>query len=138
MSPHDEAMLSAAERAALAGLESKAEADDPRLAAALRGGIRRSWPPLRIPPSLVPSALLHSALVRSVGTWVGPLLGVAGLVVMIVALSSLTILAALGAVAFMTGAALSAGLVRSGVSAGVRAFPRQGKGASDQGSGPVA
>ena len=129
MSPHDEATLSAAERAALAGLETKAEADDPRLAAALRGGIRRSWPTLRIPPALV-----HSALVRSAHTWMGPALVVIGLAVMIVALSSLTILAVAGALVFMAGAAMSAGLVRSGVEAGFRALPSQDKGRDDDGS----
>ncbi|MBO0692587.1 MAG: DUF3040 domain-containing protein [Acidimicrobiaceae bacterium] len=129
MSPHDEAMLSPAERAALAGLESKAEADDPRLAAALRGGIRRSFPTLRVPP-----ALIHSALVRSAGGWIGPLLVVVGLAVMIVALSSLTILAAFGAVAFMIGAVLSAGLVRRGVTAGFRSLPGQEKRRGDEGS----
>jgi hypothetical protein len=124
MSPHDEAMLSAAERAALAGLESKAEADDPRLAAALRGGIRRSWPSLRVPP----------ALLRSARTWLGPVLTVAGLAVMIVALSSITILAAAGAVAFMAGAAMSADLVRSGVTAGFHALPSQDHRSDDEGS----
>jgi hypothetical protein len=124
MSPHDEATLSAAERAALAGLESKAEADDPRLAAALRGGIRRSWPTLRVPP----------ALVRSTRSWMGPVLAVGGLAVMIFALSSLTILAAAGALAFMTGAVLSAALVRSGVAAGIRALPTQDKPSDDEGS----
>ena len=134
MSPHDEAMLSAAERAALAGLESKAEADDPRLAAALRGGIRRSWPALRIPSSLIRSTFVRSALVRSARTWMGPVLVVAGLAVMIVALSSITILAAAGALMFMTGAALSARLVRSGVSAGFRSLPGQEKGRDGEGS----
>lgn len=129
MSPHDEAMLTAAERAALAGLESKAEADDPRLAAALRGGIRRSLPTLRIPP-----ALIHSALVRSARTWLGPLLVVAGLAVMIVALSSLTILAAAGALAFVSGAALSAPLVRSGFRAGFHGRPGQDDRRDDKGS----
>lgn len=124
MSPHDEATLSAAERAALAGLESKAEADDPRLAAALKGGLRRSWPTFRIPP----------ALVRSTRTWMGPVLSVAGLAVMIVALSSLTAVAVFGAAVFMTGAVMSAGLVRSGVAAGMRALPGQDQRSDDEGS----
>lgn len=63
----------------------------------------------------------------------GPVLGVVGLAVMIVSLSALTILAAAGAVAFMTGAVLSAGLVRSGVAAGVRSLPTQDRRSEEDG-----
>jgi Protein of unknown function (DUF3040) len=108
MSARDEEVLSAAERAALAGLESKAEADDPRLAAALRGGgggrPHRDLH-LQVPPGLA----------RASRSWLGPVLFVAGLAVMVVALSSSTLLAAAGAVMVVGGVLLSTGLIRSRV-----------------------
>lgn len=104
MSTRDDATLSAAERAALAGLESQAEADDPRLAAHLRGG-RRALPSFRVPP----------ALTRVVRTWTGPCAVVVGLAVMILAVSQSTVAALAGALLFITGGLLSASLVRSGL-----------------------
>lgn len=102
MSTRDDAKLSAAERAALAGLESKAAADDPRLAAQLRGG-GRGWPDWHVPEP-VRRALRAAA---------GPLAVLAGLAAMVLALSASTPVALAGAVVFVGGMLLSAGPARA-------------------------
>jgi hypothetical protein len=124
MSTRDEATLSAAERAALAGLESKAEADDPRLAAQLRGG-----------GHALPSLHLPAALVRASQTWVGPVVAVAGLVLMILTLSSAVVLALVGALLFMGGLLLCSSLVRHGIGATVHVLPGRQTRDQDHGEG---
>lgn len=101
MSTRDDATLSEAERAALAGLESKAEADDPRLAAQLRGR-RRTLPKLTVPPMIF--HLSH--------TVVGPILALVGLVVLVFSLGTAFPLAVVATAVFFGGMILSAGLVR--------------------------
>jgi Protein of unknown function (DUF3040) len=124
MSTRDEATLSAAERAALAGLESKAEADDPRLAAQLRGG-GHARPTLQVPPGLV----------RASQTWAGPVVAVAGLALMVLALSSAVIIALVGALLFMGGLLMSSSLVRHGLGATVHVLPGRQTHDQDHGEG---
>ncbi|MGH9123066.1 MAG: DUF3040 domain-containing protein [Acidimicrobiales bacterium] len=85
MSTRDDAGLSPRERAALAHLEQRAEADDPALAAALRGrgSDLRQW--LRKLPALPKSP------------WWGGALSVAGLVIMIAFFAASTLAALAGA-----------------------------------------
>jgi hypothetical protein len=124
MSTRDEATLSAAERAALAGLESKAEADDPRLAAQLRGG-GRVRPSLQVPPGLI----------RASQTWAGPVVVVAGLAMMILSLSSSVGLALTGAVLLVAGLLMTAGLVRHSIGAAVHVVPDRQTHDQDHGEG---
>jgi hypothetical protein len=124
MSTRDEATLSAAERAALAGLESKAEADDPRLAAQLRGG-GRVRPTLQVPPGLI----------RASQTWAGPVVAVAGMAMMILALSSEVGVAVFGALFFVAGLLMSSSLVRHGIGATVHVLPGRQNHDQDHGEG---
>jgi hypothetical protein len=128
MSTRDDATLSAAERAALAGLESQAEADDPRLAAHLRGG-RHAIPSFQVPP----------ALIRGLRTWIGPSAVIVGLALMILAVSQSTVVALAGALLFITGGLLSASLVHSGLEAAQRVLsgrePDRGDGDTDRSAG---
>lgn len=73
MGARDDARLSEQERAALAGLEAKAEHDDPRLAVRLRGHHARFRPQFHVPPVLVAWLGRLNPLV------IGPVLGVLGL-----------------------------------------------------------
>jgi hypothetical protein len=95
MSIRDEASLSAQERAALAGLEARAAADDPRLAANLKTGLRRSWS--------LPRWDMGSRLASTL--WVGPLLSVAGLAIMVLSLSVSIALGVVGAFVACAGLA---------------------------------
>ncbi len=124
MSARDEATLSAAERAALAGLESKAEADDPRLAAQLRGGLRRRPAP-RVP----------AGLVRASQTWAGPMTAVVGLAMMVLGLSSLLVVSLLGVALLVAGLAMTATLVRRRLGASVQVLPGQQSHDQDHGEG---
>lgn len=89
-----ESRLSDAELLILEGLEAKAEADDPHLAATLRGGSGRlrtlPHPSLSLPHGLsLPHVELHPRIPDQVAGWAwGALVGVAGFVVMILALSA--------------------------------------------------
>lgn len=75
MSARDDVTLSAKERVALASLEAQARADDPSLAARLRG---RCIPRIRFQlPTLTTAALVWTGLVSTVG----------GLALMVVTLS---------------------------------------------------
>ncbi len=101
MSTRDDATLSEAERAALAGLESKAEAEDPRLAAQLRGR-RRTLPKLTVPP-----ALFH--LSRTV---FGPITALVGLAVLLLSLGTVFPLAVAATAVFLVGMIASGGFAR--------------------------
>jgi hypothetical protein len=96
MSTPHEASLTEKERAILAGLAAQAEADDPTLAATLRGRARRVH---RLPrPSVelrVPSVVSHWA-------W-GVVLAVVGLVVIVVSLSVSIVLGVVGVVLTAAG-----------------------------------
>ena len=104
MSAPDEGMLTAQERAALASLEARAAADDPRLADHLRG--LRSKERLRALPK--PDVSRFSATVSS--TWAsmrplvwGPLLTVVGLVAVVFGLGVSLILSVVGVIVTATG-----------------------------------
>lgn len=107
MSTRDDAKLSDKERAALAGLEAEAEADDPGLAAHLRGRRGGHRKPLTVPPQL--TAASRTAL--------GPIVAVLGLFVVVLTLSASVAVAALGLVVMVAGATMSSVLVRSVISA---------------------
>ena len=106
MSGPEEAVLSAQERAALAQLEQRAAADDPRLASQLRGAARRRaatarlvaavahlWAALR-PAVWGPVLLVAGLTLTAVGVGAGLALGVVGVVLTTAALSLLVRLAA--------------------------------------------
>ena len=82
MSGPEEAVLSAQERAALAQLEQRAAADDPRLASQLRGVARR-----RADTARLVAALGHRWASLRPAVW-GPLLLVAGLAITAVGLGA--------------------------------------------------
>ncbi|MGH9056195.1 MAG: DUF3040 domain-containing protein [Acidimicrobiales bacterium] len=106
MSTRDDASLTAQERAALARLEATAVADDPQLAARLKGPMFR----LRLAahhPEL--PAWLHSPWLRH--RWWGALAAVAGLVMMLWGLSTTWVLGVVGALAAAFGLWLIAGAV---------------------------
>jgi hypothetical protein len=96
MGIRDEASLSPRERAALAGLEARAAAEDPRLADKLAGARRWQWPRPRVPAVLTGLAPL---------VW-GPLLVVIGVAAMVVGLSVGTALGVAGAVVTAGGLTL--------------------------------
>jgi Flp pilus assembly protein TadB len=112
MSTRDEAALSDAERAALAGLETKAEADDPRLAAQLRGRRRRRTPTIAVPPFVLRT---REVLERGSHTVLGPLVAVAGLVLAVLTLSISVPLALVGVALLVAGLVMSSVLVRATV-----------------------
>jgi hypothetical protein len=91
MSTRDEPSLSEREQAILAGLAAKAEAEDPTLAAALRG--RRRAPSVRVPA--VPVPLRHWG-------W-GAVLAVVGLLLVVLSLSAGLTLGVVGALAAFAG-----------------------------------
>jgi Protein of unknown function (DUF3040) len=96
MSTPHEASLTEKERAILASLAAQAEADDPSLAAALRGGTRR--------PRRRPKLTFRVGIPGAVSHWAwGLLLAVAGLVVMVVSLSVSVGLGVVGAVLTVLG-----------------------------------
>jgi hypothetical protein len=110
MSARDDATLSAQERAALAGLEARAEADDPKLAAQLSGhGGRPSW--LRVPGFGVAVRLNF----RPNPLIAGPLLGVLGVVGLVLGLAISLVISVAGLVALTGGLLLMAGVARSRV-----------------------
>lgn len=84
MSTRDDARLTAQERAALSNLEALASADDPQLAARLRGPTR--WRPLVLPPVpgwirspwLAVPALLAGLVLMMASLSIGLPVGVAG------------------------------------------------------------
>ncbi len=88
MSTPHEASLTEKERAILAGLAAQAEADDPSLAATLRGRARRARG-LPRPTVRVPAAVSHWG-------W-GLALAALGLVVVVVSLSVSVVVGAVGA-----------------------------------------
>src|ERR1700730_11727250 len=93
MGLRDDATLSPQERAALAGLEARAVADDPALAASLRGTDRFK---LTIP-------LWLPALVGQL--WVGPVLLMAGILLTLLSLSVSLVLGIFGALVMAAGIA---------------------------------
>src|SRR3984957_3135722 len=93
MGLRDDATLSPQERAALAGLEARAAADDPALAASLRGTDRFK---LTVPSWLPP-------LVGQL--WVGPVLLVAGILLTLLSLSVSLVLGIFGALVMAAGIA---------------------------------
>jgi hypothetical protein len=96
MSTPHEAGLTEKERAILAGLAAAAEADDPTLAAALRGRSRRIGVPQPVRHALrVPDAVGHWA-------W-GLVLALAGLVVMIVSVATVVGFGVVGALMAFAG-----------------------------------
>ncbi|MGH9094764.1 MAG: DUF3040 domain-containing protein [Acidimicrobiales bacterium] len=98
MSARDDATLSAQERAALAGLEARAESDDPRLANQLRGQKGpRPQVHLSVPPGLVAWWSRTNLLV------VGPILAIAGLAGLVVGVSVSLVLGVAGAVVATAG-----------------------------------
>ncbi len=111
MSGPDEGMLTAQERAALASLEARAVADDPGLASHLRG--LRSKERLRGLPkrdlTWATSAASRFWLSMRPAVW-GPLLTVAGLVVVVLGLAVSLALSVLGVALAVTGLGLSARL----------------------------
>ncbi len=98
MSARDDAMLSAQERAALAGLEARAETDDPRLASHLRGQVSV---PGRVRVTIPPGLWAWAA---HVNLWlVGPVLAVLGLIGLLVGVAVSPVVGVLGAVAAAGG-----------------------------------
>jgi hypothetical protein len=96
MSTPHEASLTEKERAILAGLAAQAEADDPTLAATLRGRARRARRLPHISVRLrVPTVVSHWA-------W-GVALAVLGLAVMVASLSVSLVLGIIGAVLTAAG-----------------------------------
>ena len=104
MSIRDEVSLSDQERKALSHLEARAAADDPVLAAHLRG---RSWLGSHVRLPAVPDQI-RDKLRRP---WCGPVLVVIGVVVMVLALSVSVAVSCLGAVLTAVGLGLVAGSV---------------------------
>jgi hypothetical protein len=127
MSTRDEATLSDAERAALAGLETKAEADDPRLAAQLRGR-HRTIPKITIPP----------VLLRASRTAIGPVVAVVGLILTVFALSVSLPVALLGALLLVGGLVMSSVLVSAEVERRRHEFVPPTRPGSDRGEGPLS
>ena len=109
-----DARLSAAERAALANLEAAAVADDPRLAARLRGTVvarvRAAVP--RIVPLVGAFLFRRLSWLGRPGYWGAPLV-VAGLLVMIVGLGSGLVIELAGALLTTSGLLMLAGLVEA-------------------------
>jgi hypothetical protein len=97
MGARDEASLSPQERAVLAGLEARAEADDPRLAEQLRG--RRRWWPGHFGARV-------KARLQSVA--VGCLILALGVAMMLLSISTTLILGVVGAVLAAGGLVLTA------------------------------
>jgi len=95
MSSRDGSSLSDRERAILDSLATKVAADDPTLAATLRGGRRRVAAAVRIPT--LPAPLLHWA--------VGLAVAVIGLVVALATVSSAVGVAIFGVVLVFAGTA---------------------------------
>jgi hypothetical protein len=106
MSTPHEASLTEKERAILAGLAAQAEADDPSLAATLRGRARRArtWP-RPVFRLRVPAAVSHWG-------W-GAGLAVVGLILMVASLSISIVLGIVGAL-FMAAGLYRAATVRLG------------------------
>jgi hypothetical protein len=127
MSTRDEATLSDAERAALAGLESKAEADDPRLAAQLRGR-HRSLPKITIPP-VIPR-MSHTVL--------GPVIAVVGLALTVLALSVSVPVSLLGALLLVIGMVMSSVLVTAEIERRRKVLVPPTPPGSDRGEGPLS
>ena len=107
MSGPEEGMLTAQERAALASLEARAVADDPRLADHLRG-LRAKRAALGAPTLdlRVAGAALAGAWARLRPTVWGPLLTAAGLLLAVLGLAVSTVLSAIGAGVAALGLAL--------------------------------
>ena len=96
MSTPHEASLTEKERAILAGLAAQAEADDPSLAATLRGRTRRAVAVPRLAVQVrVPSAVSHWG-------W-GVVLAVLGLVVAVVSLSVSVVMGIFGVALMFAG-----------------------------------
>jgi hypothetical protein len=96
-SPH-EASLTEKERAILANLAAQAEADDPSLAATLRGRSRRAV-------AVVPRFRTHVRVPDAVSHWGwGLALGVVGLAIMLASISISLVLGIVGAVLTFAGA----------------------------------
>jgi hypothetical protein len=127
MSTRDEATLSDAERAALAGLETKAEADDPRLAAQLRGR-RRTRPRITVPPVVLRAS--HSIL--------GPVIAVVGLILAVLTLSVSVPLALLGALLLVVGLVMSSALVTVEIERRRKVLVAPTSPGSDRGEGPLS
>jgi hypothetical protein len=127
MSTRDEATLSDAERAALAGLETKAEADDPRLAAQLRGR-HRTRPRIKVPPVLVRAS--HSML--------GPVITAVGLILAVLTLSVSVPLALLGALLLVVGLVMSSVLVTVEIERRRELLVPPTSPGSDRGEGPLS
>lgn len=103
-----DARLSAAERAALAGLEAAAAAADPHLAARLKGSsAARIRPVVPVVARMRPEMLRWWFLFLRLGWWGAPL-AVAGLALMVLGLSAGPAVAAIGAVCALAGLRLLA------------------------------
>ncbi len=72
---------------------------------------------------------------RASQTWSGPVVAVAGLAVMILALSSAVVLAMFGALLLVAGLVMTAGLVRRGIVASVHMLPGRQTHDQDHGEG---
>ena len=107
MSGPEEGMLTAQERAALANLEARAVADDPRLADHLRG-LRAKRAALGAPTFdlRAAGAVLAAAWSRLCPTVWGPLLTAAGMVVTVLGLAVSVVVSAIGAGIAAIGLAL--------------------------------
>ena len=95
-----DARLSAAERAALAGLEAAASAADPQLASRLKGA-RRSHRNVAV-PRVVPVLLRAWATFLGIGWWAVPLT-LAGLVLAVLGLSAGLAVSVIGVLAAAAG-----------------------------------
>ncbi|MCU4186961.1 hypothetical protein K6U06_21525 [Acidiferrimicrobium sp. IK] len=117
MSAPDEGMLTAQERAALASLEARAAADDPRLADHLRG-LRSPKKRLRPVPkpglSSVATAVARIWLSLHPAVW-GPLLTLVGLALVLLGVAASLALSLTGVAVAATGLGLLARLVAARV-----------------------
>jgi hypothetical protein len=108
MASSDEAMLSAQERAALAQLEARAAADDPRLATQLRGDQLRRRSPGRLPDAAWLTTIAgHLWASLRPALW-GPVLLLGGLVLIVVGLSVSLLVGVVGVAMATAGIALLA------------------------------
>jgi hypothetical protein len=117
MASSDEAMLSDKERAALAQLEERAAAEDPRFASQLRGGQVRRRRPGGLPDAAWATTIAgHLWASLRPAVW-GPVLLVGGLALVVIGLAVSLVVGVVGVVLATAGIALLVDVVRDRVRA---------------------